>query len=93
MKNIQSLKGETADFKTSRLQKTSTDFSHGDFIFSQDFKRLLKTSEDFMGLQMTSQDFIRLRMTSWDFKRLPKTSLDFTDFMRLHGFHETSETL
>jgi hypothetical protein len=32
---------KTSDFKTS---KTSQDFSHTDFRFSQDFKRLRETS-------------------------------------------------
>ena len=53
-------KGETADLKTSRLQKPS-----------KDFKGLQKTSIDFNRLQKTCKHFIRLHETSntsWDLK-------------------------
>ena len=53
-------KGETADFKTSRLQKTSRDFTRLQAQRLQIFRRLLKTSGDFRRLQKTSKDFKRL---------------------------------
>jgi hypothetical protein len=47
-------KGETADFKTSRLHQTSRDFSIGDFRFFERLQRLKKTSRDFARLHETS---------------------------------------
>jgi hypothetical protein len=73
------------DFKTS---KDFTRLHNRDFKFSQNFKRLPKTSKDFKRLQETSRDFKGLQETSRDFMRLHRTSWDF---MRLQNMLETSK--
>ena len=71
--HINNIKGETADFKTSK------DFTRLQAQRLQIFRRLLKTSGDFKRLQWdfeTSGDFIRLQETSRDFRRPHETSRD-----------------
>ncbi len=64
------IKGETTDFKTSRLQKTPKDYNKRDFKFLKDFQKTSKNFIRLLRLHKNSRDVMRFQETPRNFEGL-----------------------